>query len=60
MVSQSCQLCTQQLGQLGGFVHQSLKLAYSLGQEADIVGMRVTEHIDPHANNVCLLSKSVG
>ena len=34
------------LGQLGAFVHQSLKLAYSLGQEADIVSMRITEHVE--------------
>ncbi len=34
------------LGQLGAFVHQSLKLAYSLGQKADIVGMRITEHAE--------------
>ena len=37
------------LGQLGAFVNQTLKLAYSLGKEA--VGMRVTEHIKDICKN---------
>ena len=39
------------LGQLGAFVNQSLKLAYSRGEDAEIVGMKVTEHIEDICKN---------
>ena len=44
-------------GQLGAFLKQSLKLAYSLGKEAEVVGMRVTEHIEDICKNYVKLEK---
>ena len=45
------------LGQLGAFVNQSLKLAYSLTKEAAVVGMRVTARIEDICKNYFKLEK---